>query len=213
MSLLSLIIDLNVLLILINATLYLQRYRTFKTSLKVFTIYLLLIGIIQLITRILSVLVIDNLFLSHYYFVIQFIFLSMMYRKIIDKQILKNIIGIIFIVVLVFLASEYILNPSKYFKFNLNEILVTTVPLIFYSFIFFIQSLNSNNKSLIYINSGIFVYLLCSTLIFSSGNLMPDLDPKINKIIWSANALLYMIYQSLVFIDWYKNFRNPKLST
>jgi hypothetical protein len=110
------------------------------------------------------------------------------------------------ITVLFVLAIQYYIQPNVYFTFSIPEIIICSLPLIGYAFIFILQNIDNKSKHFMYINAGVFFYLSCSTLLFSTGNL-----PKspVTKFIWHFNKVLYLAYQILVFVDWYKNFRKP----
>jgi hypothetical protein len=162
--------------------------------------------VIQITSSIMSRNHMNNLFLSHYYFILQYTFLSAFYYFIHDNKNFKKIIKFASLLIFITLTVQYIINPKVFFKFNLMEINLTSITLITFSVFYFISSLNEK-KPFPYINSGIFIYLLSSILIFSAGNLMRGLDRSVNRIIWSVNALLYLIFQILVCIEWYKNYR------
>jgi len=150
---------------------------------------------------------VNNLHLSHYYLVTQFILLSLFYYHLYKNKIQKKItLSILLVVVSVLIVQSY-LNPDLLYKFNLLEILCTSLTLVLFSVIQFYNSL-SETKKFTYVNSGIFIYLLSSTLIFCSGNIMTELDPSINKLVWFMNVVLYLVYQLLITFEWYQNFRN-----
>lgn len=153
----------------------------------------------------------ENLHLSHYYFIGQFILLSFFYLKLTNSIFLKKIIPLTLVAVIVTLGVYYIKYPEDYYKFNVLEINITSIPLLIYAFAFFIQKTESLNKNFIYFNSGIFIYLLCSTLLFSSGNL--KIKKEINLFLWFFNSILYVIFQILIFVEWYKNFRPKALKS
>ncbi|WP_157578333.1 hypothetical protein [Polaribacter reichenbachii] len=103
----------------------------------------------------------------------------------------------------------FVLNPSSYVKWNEIEIVITSLPLLIYSFLFFIKKIdNSKNKKYIYFNSGFFVYTLCSTLIFILGNIG---GRELKLFVWDANQFLYLLFQILIFVEWFKNFRKNTL--
>ncbi len=206
----STISNIGKLVLLINVILYLKSLRKFSKAFKTFTYYLLFILIIQITTGYLRWHKIPNIHYSHYYFVGQFLFLSLFYLQLESKKVFKKSIKIIALLVLLLLGIFYIKNPNTYFKFNIFEIVITSVPLIVYSFYFFIKKIDSKDKKFIYLNSGFFIYLSCSTLIFVAGNVP---NSTIKMFIWYSNIILYLIYQILVFIEWYINFRKPKLLT
>ena len=63
-------------LLLINAILFLSVYRKNDTPIKIFSFYLITMFIIQIVVSVFQVFKKNNLYLSHYYFIIQFLFLS-----------------------------------------------------------------------------------------------------------------------------------------
>ena len=207
MSLIHYIIYSGYLLLGINIILFFKSYRNRSVAFKIFTYYLLIILIIQICSTYLRINKTPNIFLSHYYFVGQFILLSLFFKEILLKDILKKIIFSTLIIILISVGIYYIIYPQDYYKFNTIEILITSIPLIVYSFIFFMRRIEGDNKKFIYIISGIFLYLLCSTLLFTLGNFVNSSTSSFRKVSWYSNAILYIVYQVLIFVEWYKNFR------
>ena len=207
MSLVKLLIYAGYLFLFINTLIYLFQIKGSYKTYRIFTGYLVFISIIQFINWFLAENKIDNLYLSHYYFIGQFIWLSFFFRSLISNSSYKK--GIVFIAstIVVYLVIEYLLWPEKYFKFNLSEIILCSIPIVLYSILFFFQSMASDEKKYLFINSGIFLYLLCSTLIFVAGNYVSPKQTFWNQFIWFMNSLLYIVYLILIFVEWYKNFR------
>ncbi|WP_299015611.1 hypothetical protein [uncultured Polaribacter sp.] len=155
----------------------------------------------------------NNLYLSHYYFIGQFILLSIFFSKILNGKKLVAAIKKILIAIIILLIGYYSFYPKDYFRWNVFEIAITSIPLLIYSFIFFTQKIDFKaNNLFIYFNSGFFVYLLSSTLLFTLGNIgLENIEIKpIKIIVWKINSFLYLSYQILVFAEWYKNFRKVK---
>lgn len=200
----------STIILLFNCIVFIKSFDKQIKALKFFVPYLIIILIIQVTSTVLGRLKIPNIYFSHYYFIAQFILLSLFYHRIFLSQTIKKIILLLIPPVLLGIGLQYFFDPSLYFKFNLIEIIVLTTPLIVYSFLFLVQTLSNPKKEFIYANSGILLYLLCSTLIFSSGNIMQTLPENINEMVWTANAFLYLVYQVLIFIEWYKHFRKQE---
>jgi hypothetical protein len=203
MDLIKIFIYTGYLILALNTFLFFKNYRKNLVAFKLFAIYLALTLIVQLSSRYLSFYKLNNLHLSHYYFIGQFLLLSLFFKTVLEKKVLKKAISIILISVLIALSIYYVINPSHYNRFNIFEILITSVPLIVYCFFFFIQTIDGTNKKFIYIISGLFLYILCSTLLFTAGNL----DNDTRDVIWWSNTILYLVYQVLIFIEWYKHLR------
>jgi hypothetical protein len=174
---------------------------------KIFSFYLLLCLIIQLYATYLRISKEYNLFLSHYYFIGQFVFLSVFYIHLFKKQLFKSILKILFFIILLVLSIQYYTNPLLYDSFNLIEIVICSIPLVIYAFLYFTENIENDKKDFIYLNSGVFIYLLSSTLLFVAGNYVSSSVSFWNRFIWSLNAILYLVYQIFIFIDWYKNLR------
>lgn len=196
-------------ILLINLYIYLKSYKNFSIAFKIFSYYLILSFTIEIITSFYFESGENNLYLSHYYFISQFILLSLFFKQLLKNPVFRKLISVILIIVLVALGVYYINFPSNYYKFNVFEIVITSLPLLVYSFLFFIQKMEGTDKRFIYIVSGFFLYVLCSTLLFTVGNI----EAEIKRIIWYSNALLYIVYQVLIFVEWYKNFREKSIKS
>ncbi len=203
MSLIDIFINTGHVLLILNIIFYFKSYHESPVAFRIFTFYLLTILSIQLTSKYLRFYKINNIYLSHYYFISQFVFLSIFFRHLLKKQHIKKIITLILAIVLITIGVYYFINPSKYYEFNIFEIVITSIPLLVYGFLFFIQKIENASKEYIYVVSGFFLYILCSTLLFTTGNIKAD----VKKIIWYSNAILYIVYQVLIFTEWYKHFR------
>lgn len=200
-------------ILLLNFILFVRNYSSQSKAYKIFTFYLGMIFIIQIIAETLSQHNTNNLFLSHFYFVGQFIVLSLFYYTILKKddtqiKIVKG--GLLTGLLILFL--QYCGDVSLFFKFNLVEIFITSFVLIVFATFHFYNLLNEK-KEFYYINIGILMYLFGSTVLFFVGNLMASLSPMINKIPWIMNSVLYIIYQVFILIEWYKSFSKKTLSS
>jgi hypothetical protein len=192
--------------LLVNTILYIKAYNK-SVSLNIFTIYLCITLAIQLLFNYLHYQKTPNLHISHYYFIFQFIVLSLFYRRLFKTKKLKRIVEIVFFSVITIIAIQYVNNPQIYYKFNLLEIILTSLSIVTFSVIYFYNSLTEKMECM-YLNYGIFIYLLTSTLIFCSGNFVTSTNASLNKILWFINSLLFVGYQILIFTQWYKSLKS-----
>ena len=195
----------NVLL-LINLLFYIGKTAKSKPILYLIY-YLLLILLSEVVSILLWKYKIENLFLSHFYFTGQFVLLGLFYREVFKSRLQKNIVNLFFIVIFLTLGIQYSRDPALFYKFNILEIVLTSVSLILFSLIHFYNSLSQSTRFM-YVNSGILLYLISSTLLFSAGNFINE-SFRLNTSIWVINAFLYVVFQGLIFIEWYKNYRKP----
>lgn len=195
---------LGLILILVNCILYISSLKKDSPkSYKIFTLYLLVSCILFLIMFVLAVFENPNLFISHYYFISQFVLLSLFYKQLFKtkQKLLVNYIGVF---VFITLIIQYIIQPERYFSFNLFEIFLCCTPLVLYSIIHFYNSL-ARPGSYMYINTAVLIYISSSTLIFILGDFLSGIDSPLIKLIWTMNKVLYVIYLSLILMEWKKS--------
>lgn len=203
----------STIVLLVNCILYLKSFQNRTKAFKVFALYLVVISVIQVVSLILGRLQIGNIYFSHFYFIIQFGLLSFFYKLIYKKNSNKRFVNFTFTIVTIVLTIQYVFDPSLFFQFNLLEIVICSLPIVVFSFLYFFQILDKNSREYIFINSGIFFYLLCSTLIFVTGKYVSPKQTFWYQFIWVINAFLYLAYQVLIFIEWYKHFRKKEITS
>jgi hypothetical protein len=174
---------------------------------RLFTLYLFVIGIIQILSEVYKGINGGNLFLTHYYFIIQSVLLSSFYYAIIESPKVKKLIKIIVSFTIISLVIQYYFYPELYHVFNVYEIFICIIPLVMYALSHLFQTLGDSNKKYIYITSGALIYFLPHALVFSSGNLMPGLPENVNQLVWVINAALYLVFLILILLEWHKHFR------
>ncbi len=128
--------------------------------------------------------------------------------KLTKNKILKNIITVGLYFIPLSLVFFYFINFKDINKFFITEILLCNIPLLIFSFNFLVEKIDTQEKKFVYFNAGFFVYTLCSTLLFSVGNIKSE----IIRFIWEFNVYLYLTYQILIFVEWYKNFRKKPIN-
>ena len=187
-----------------NMILYSYHFKRLESPLKNITIFLQFIFCINSGGVVLSAYRINNLFLSHIYFVGQFILLSLFYKKLeFNKKQLLYLNYSLVIIPLV-LILQYIIFPHCIFKFNEIEVIICNFTLILFSLFHFYNCIGEKTKYF-YLNSGILIYLSFNTIIFSTGNLMVHIGAKVNKYVWIFNSMIGLMFQILILIEWYKN--------
>jgi hypothetical protein len=193
----------SLFLLFINALLFTVKIKKFNNQLyKYVAIYLIVLFIVELFCNVIGYLKPGaNFFLSHFYFNAQFILLSAVFYRLFKSDKLKKIIVVNYSIVTLIIIGMYLYDLESFWQFNLFEIAATSLLLLVYAFIHFYKTLGESKK-LFYLNIGMVLYVLCSSLIFLFGNynLVFIEDPYID--IWIFNTLFYIIYQVLIFIEW-----------
>ncbi|MFD2041246.1 hypothetical protein ACFSJW_17905 [Flavobacterium artemisiae] len=139
--------------------------------------------------------------MSHLYFVGQLLLMGFFYytlaKNTIDKKIILGgiIAGILVLIV------QYGLDPSLFFKFNLLEITVTSLLVVFFA-LFHLYNMLTSTKEYYYITVGIIIYLLTSTILFLVGNLTIGLSENFKFLTWTLNAVLVLMNQLFILYEW-----------
>lgn len=204
----------GIFILLINTVLFIRSSTEFKTrSFRFFTVYMCCMLVVDSAVCILNLLGEDNLYLSHVYFLLQFILLSLFYSEVLLNVQLKRGIRIIALIIPLVVLLQYFLDYQKLFLFNIPEVLLCSLSLVLYSVFFLYQSLEERNKQWLFFSSGLLVYLLSSSIVFAGGNFILEkfLGRGYMAKLWIVNNLIYILYQVLITIEWYKNFRNNTL--
>ncbi len=190
-------------LVLILVILYLyskhNAMQGFKRQFKILYWYFIVEFIILIGTSVLHYYKINNLIVSHVYFVSQFIFLSLFYKSLFSygqKQFVNTLLVIIPLVI----GVHFYWFPEKIWKFNVLEIFLTSIPLVIYSIIHLYNSLTRKNIFL-YVNVAVLMYLSSSTLIFILGDFLTSMTRTMVLDIWIINKVLYIGYLVLFIIE------------
>lgn len=188
-------------LLFINIILFNNFYLNKKKALKIFILYLGVTFIIQVVSNVFFQLKINNLFISHFYFIGQFIILSFFYFTILKENYQKKIVQIGFISCLLILGIHYLIDSSKFYKFDLFEIFITSFLVIIYA-TFHLYNLLNEKKEFYYLSLGILLYLYGSTILFLVGNITALLSFKYAEIPWILNSVLYIVFQLFICREW-----------
>lgn len=206
------LVNLGRILLALNFVLYAMGFLKYGKTYKIFASYLLLLGSVEIISYVYMMLYSNNLFLSHFYFIGQFVLLSMFYLKLVKDQFQKKTIKIGFVLVLLTLVIQYGIKPELFLRFNLYEIFITSFLLIIYATFHFYNMLEEK-KEFYYINMGILLYLFGSTILFLVGNLTTKFSSKFTFITWTLNGALIVVYHLFILYEWKTNYSKAKTSS
>lgn len=193
----------GLLFLIVNTILFFQNKTVRQKTEKTFLGYLFSLCIVEIACHLIGFLYFgQNFFVSHFYFYFQLLFLSILYKKIIQHSLLKKIISIVLIVQTIVLVSMYVFHPSSFWNFNYYEIISISLILIVYALYYIFSNLATEHR---YFNFsvGLILYFACSVTIFSVGNLELVLceDPFID--IWIFNIIFYILYQIFILKEFF----------
>ena len=167
----------------------------FKRQFKILNWYFIIEFLILIGTSVLHYYKINNLIISHVYFISQFILLSLFYRSLFSFG-QKQFVNVLLVVIPTVIGIHFYYNPDKIWKFNVLEIFLTSIPLVIYSIIHLYNSLTRKNIFL-YVNVAVLMYLSSSTLIFILGDILTSMTRTMVLDIWVINKVLYIGYLAL----------------
>ncbi|UCA61125.1 MULTISPECIES: hypothetical protein [Chryseobacterium] len=189
-------------ILLINLAVYCVGFFHSGRAYTFFISYLAWILICEIIFYVLNYQRINNLFFSHYYLIIQFVLLGLFFHEILTEKYQKNIARFLLIMIPTVLIVQYIIDPEKYYVFNLFEIFVTSYSLIILA-LFHLYNILDTEKKYNYISLGLLLYLISSTVIFLSGNLYTVMNTNLHKEIWVFNVVMFIVYQLFIFAEYF----------
>ncbi len=190
-------------LLLLNSILFFNSRKGEDKVYKCIMIYLMIQFVVEFCCNLIGILhPNENFFLSHYYFIIQFIMLSMFFRQVLKNKVLKKIVSCNLVLVLLVLGFQYYKTPLLYWKFNYFEIGLTSILLIFYAIIYFFENIKGTYKYH-YFCLGLTFYLTSSCLIFLTGNTeLVFMNEPVYLDIWIFNSLFFILFQIFIYKEW-----------
>jgi hypothetical protein len=173
----------------------LYKYRYFSKALKIFTIYLLLNGLCNLIAAIAASKKVNNLPLLHLYTVLEFVLLSLYFRHLISSH--PKIIYAILYVFSTFCIVNSLLFQSIY-QYNSYTRSLSGIIIVMYMLFYFKNSLDGklagHPEQMVYssLNSGLMIYFGGSFFLFAYANVIMT-DAYMNTVFWSIHATLVLV--------------------
>ncbi|MFP3834186.1 hypothetical protein [Chryseobacterium sp. SIMBA_028] len=189
-------------ILLINLAVYCIGFSHSGRAYAFFISYLAWILICEIVFYVLNYQRINNLFFSHYYLIVQFLLLGLFFHEILTEKYQKNIARFLLVGIPSVLIVQYIIDPEKYYVFNLFEIFVTSYSLIILA-LFHLYNILDIEKKYNYISLGLLLYLISSTVIFLSGNLYTVMNTNLHREIWVFNVVMFIIYQLFIFAEYF----------
>jgi hypothetical protein len=199
--------NVGIAILCINTIIYFTGFTKNGKAFKCFTLYLLCIFIIQVSMEVLAYNGLNNHFISGYYLFLQFSLLSVFfYQLFLPINIVKsNVIKYLSVTVIAGIVMQYVFNPGLYYVFNSVGFLITSLVLIIYS-VLYIFELVTRRLHFNFVAVGAFIYLVSSVIIFASSVYLSTINEDVFMVIWLINAVLFILYQLLIFWEWKQHF-------
>lgn len=196
--------------LIINFVLYTKGFFKFGKAFQIYVLYLFLLVIVQFAMEVLLNFRKNNLYLVHVYFIGQFVFLGLFYKILLNNTFQKKIVTISLLIGFGMLAVQYFLEPELIFEFNLLEIVVTSLLVVFFAMLYLYNML-TGEKKFYFITVGLIIYLLASTVLFLVGNLTINLSSEFKLMSWNLNAFFVIVNQLFILYEWIVSFRSKNI--
>ena len=138
------------------------------------------------------------------------ILLGLFYNSLMKLKSQKIFVKTSLIIALSLLTAQYVLDPGEFLKFNLFEIILTSLLIVVYALMHFYNML-TESKQYYYVSVGVICYLLASTVLFLIGNLSLELSNDLKYLSWMLNAFLVFVYQLFILYDGIQSFYKKPL--
>lgn len=193
-----------VLVLLINICIYLGFSWSVVKKHKVVRLigfYLLFLFINEAVTYSFAYKGINNTYFAHTYLIGQFWLIGYMFIRYFANKIQRRIITVYLTVSTLVLLGQYFLDPIVLLQFNLLEAILSNYLLMLCAFFYFYNTLG-NKRYYNYLFIGVLMYSLLSVSIFIFGNIVRQLGYNLSLMIYDAHAILLVIYQLLITLQW-----------
>lgn len=150
--------------------------------------------------------------ISHPFLILRFLLVSLFYYFIIKKDTQRKIIVYSSILIPVILIIQYLITPSLFFVFNLLEIILTTIPIIFFGLLHVYNSIGKK-KTYFFVNLSLIIYQIGNFILFLGANLYFFKFNILSLTLLNLNSGLSIICSCFVFWDWKVNFYKSKNTT
>ncbi len=205
------------IILFLNVLLFWKLFKNQPDNLKWFTYYLSLSLSTELIAKVIANSGENNLQLLHLYTLLEFIIISIFYKKVLVKEAgfqkwINYILGIGSVLII---ANSLFLQPLT--AFNSNAKAFSQIMIIGYAIYYYFSILHERTNAttvLNLLNAAILIYFAGSFFVFMfSDLLLKQLDKDTQLLFWIFNALLYLVFQLIVIFAGWKAYLTTKKSS
>jgi len=197
------------LILLLNLILYTYSFFRKEKANVFFVLYLAFITILQFCMELMYHLRMNNLFFVNIFFVGQMVLLGLFYHSILKLKTQRLFVKLGLGLALLVLAVQFMMDYSQFLKFNLLEIVITSLLVVFFA-LMYLYNMLTDTRQYYYITIGLIIYLLVSTVLFLVGNLTVGLSDDLKYLTWRLNAFFVLTSYLFVLYEWKVSFNPAK---
>lgn len=181
------------------------KFRKFTVIHKLISLLLICSGIFGIIAILYQLNQKNNMFVSHFYTMVEYFFWSLIYLKLFEKKRIKKfIIGSIFFVFLVAIVNMIYWQPLD--MYNSYSKTLESAFLVCFAIVWFYQIfINQTIKRLeihpnFWINAAVLIYFSGSFVLFVTNNFLMEIPLVEFLEVWTLHAIFIMIHYLLLAI-------------
>lgn len=182
-------------------------YKHYTRDFRILVMYLLCTACIEGLANILWSYKRNNLPLLHLHTLLEFLFISLLYREHLSVAWRKYIHGLMLAFSLFAIYNSFMLQ--SWFTFNTYTRVTESTLVIMYSLLFMYMLLNTEQKKplrnipFFWVNSGFLLYFSGNFFLFLLSNYLASRLPLVNSVSWSFHAIiLFLLYTFLSSALW-----------
>lgn len=179
-------------------------FRTYGNDLKALTFFLALSAIVEITSYYLWYEHRNNLPLLHLYTLIEFVFLSYIYREHIASVIPRRVINAIMVLFILFSVFNSLYIQSIY-HFNTYARGIEIVLILFYAIVFVYALITRSDLTkltripMFWVNTGVLLYYTTSFFVFLlSNNMLLMLPKSAVQLSWGFHGIFLLIYHAFL---------------
>lgn len=180
----------------------LYRFKSFPESIRVFSWYIFGSAIIQFTAFVLAKYSINNLALLHVNSLFQLVSLSLFFRVIYSKRILK--IGVLAVMIPASITVVWLVLDNGILNFSGLGTFISNACLVLFSTLYFFQTISVTDvqkRGHLLINSGVLLFSAVSMILFLFGDFLTKMELADQVLLWLINAIAYTSFLILVLIE------------
>ncbi|MFT6335429.1 MAG: hypothetical protein ACI86M_000901 [Saprospiraceae bacterium] len=184
----------------------------FDKAMKCFAVYLIMGGCVEYLALEMSERVGNNLFLLHIYTILEFIVLSAFFKVVFDQLGSKfSMLKITIVVVLLCILNSIFIQPLEGFN-SYASTLVGLVLIVYsaYTFYLLLDKDGVKFRNIKWLVAGILIYQMTSFIILASANLLSDITPGSDVILWMVRAIVILFTKIIFGFVLFKEILKPK---
>lgn len=187
-----------------------QKRRILIKELKIIFFFICNSVVFEVISKVMAMNKIPNLYLFHLYVLIEFLFISWFYQELFKRYIPQKIIPFIYLFFVIFSLIDTFVwhNP---FTFNSYAKTLECVIIVSYTVFYLYKTFNEfqdqdpSDTPVFWINAGFLFYFSGCLFLFTFSNFILTQGKPMGMVVWAVHAFFIIVMYSLISVGLWKS--------